>query len=385
MRICPLIKSRTIWKCPCSGSLKRASLLRRLAQGPNAPDPDSNTDPRFPQQQQQQQQKSEPGSGASPETLTTRAAKLVAEVVASPLFYLVAGLVAIKLVGSTGEDGATIFVFAALPITALTALSKSSIGKQVQQQLEAKLPELQAQAERQRLAHQQARERSKWYGTGRPRLPGPLGSAEHLTGQAAGDAGFDPLGLAKEPAAFSRYREAELLHARWAMLGVVGCVVPELLALRGVDLGEPVWWKVGASKLSSDLTLNWGGIEGFRIAGKQGIGLIAACQAVLMGGPEYARYVGIRSLEPVGVFLPGDQNYPGGGPFDPLNYAADADGFVDQAVKEIKNGRLAMLAMLGFFAQAAVTRKGPMQNVLDFVADPASDNIVTNITRLLQG
>ncbi|GIL68273.1 hypothetical protein Vafri_21560 [Volvox africanus] len=169
------------------------------------------------------------------------------------------------------------------------------------------------------------------------------------------------------------------------MLGVVGCVVPELLALRGVDLGEPVWWKVGASKLSSDLTLNWGGIEGFRIAGKQGIGLIAACQAVLMGGPEYARYVGIRSLEPVGVFLPGDQNYPGGGPFDPLNYAADADGFVDQAVKEIKNGRLAMLAMLGFFAQAAVTRKGPMQNVLDFVADPASDNIVTNITRLLQG
>lgn len=32
-----------------------------------------------------------------------------------------------------------------------------------------------------------------------------------------------------------------------------------------------------------------GGIEGFRIAGKQGIGIIAACQLVLMGGPEYAR------------------------------------------------------------------------------------------------
>ncbi len=46
--------------------------------------------------------------------------------------------------------------------------------------------------------------------------------------------------------------------------------------------------------------------------------------------PASCRYVGIRSLEPVGVFLPGDQNYPGGGPFDPLNYAADADGFVEQ-------------------------------------------------------
>ena len=30
------------------------------------------------------------------------------------------------------------------------------------------------------------------------------------------------------------------------------------------------------------------------------------------GGPEYARQVGIRSLEPVGVFLPGTQSYPGG-------------------------------------------------------------------------
>lgn len=41
--------------------------------------------------------------------------------------------------------------------------------------------------------------------------------------------------------------------------------------------------QVGAAKLQSDLTLNWGGIEGFRIAGKQGIGIIAACQVSLNG------------------------------------------------------------------------------------------------------
>lgn len=41
-------------------------------------------------------------------------------------------------------------------------------------------------------------------------------------------------------------------------------------------------------------------------------------------------YVGIRSLEPVGVFLPGDKDYPGGAPFDPAGYSQDPDGFVDQ-------------------------------------------------------
>jgi light-harvesting complex II chlorophyll a/b binding protein 7 len=45
------------------------------------------------------------------------------------------------------------------------------------------------------------------------------------------------------------------------MLAAVGCLIPEALSLSGVELGEPVWWKVGAAKLQGDLTLNWGGIE----------------------------------------------------------------------------------------------------------------------------
>lgn len=92
------------------------------------------------------------------------------------------------------------------------------------------------------------------------------------------------------------------------------------------------------------------------------------------------RYVGIKSLEPVGVFLPGEQTYPGGGPFDPLGYAKDPDNYVDQAVKEIKNGRIAMVAMLGYFVQAAVTGKGPVENWLDFCANPATNNIAGYLT-----
>lgn len=46
-----------------------------------------------------------------------------------------------------------------------------------------------------------------------------------------------------------------------------------------------------------------------------------------------------------------------GGPFfDPLGFSrGDAETLHEYKVKEVKNGRLAMLAFLGFFAQYAAT------------------------------
>lgn len=73
-------------------------------------------------------------------------------------------------------------------------------------------------------------------------------------------------------------------------------------------------------------------MQGFKIAGNKGIWIIAGCQIPLMAGPEYARYVGINSLQPVGVYLPGDQVYPGGVPFDPLGFSSKPDTFLDQQV-----------------------------------------------------
>ena len=288
------------------------------------------------------------------------------DVISSPLFYVTFGVVGgVALVRALGENAS--FLLSAAPIVALTAISKTDFGASLMANIERQRPALEAEKARKERERVEARRRSPYYGSARVKFLGDVSYEypAHLDGTLCGDCGFDPLGLsAKSAEDLARYRELELLHGRWAMLGVVGVAVPELIDRFGVaELGEPVWWKVGAAKLNSDIALDYLGMGGFHIAGGSGIAIIAACQLVLMGGPEYARYVGINSLEPVGVYLPGDKDYPGGAPFDPFKFSDNAEEFEKQKVMEIKHSRLAMIAMLGVFVQAFVTRAGPIENV----------------------
>lgn len=56
-------------------------------------------------------------------------------------------------------------------------------------------------------------------------------------------------------------------------------------------------------------------------------------------------------------------------PFDPLNLRSE-----DQKEREIKNGRLAMVAFLGFSSQAAVQGKGPLASLSYHLEDPFKRN-----------
>ena len=160
-----------------------------------------------------------------------------------------------------------------------------------------------------------------------------------LDGSMAGDVGFDPLGLAGDSATLLKMREAEIKHARLAMLAAAGWPISELMdkSLAKVFGMQPL--VDGADRVPSLLNgglgkvspVYWGVI----------IGLAAAIDLYGMSRKSSDGYT------------PGDLG------FDPLGlYPFSPEDRKEMQLKEIKNGRLAMLAIFGFAVQEATSKVG---------------------------
>jgi len=217
----------------------------------------------------------------------------------------------------------------------------------------------------------------------------PLASPDWLDGSLPGDRGFDPLGLSKpteylqydvdsldqnkavnkmggivgafqggkgdvdaatslqpydDVFSLARFRENELIHGRWAMLAALGALVAE--GATGVS------W-LDATKVELDQAQYLGLNLPFSTS------TLAYINPILIGGAELYRNTATD---------PETRCYPGG-VFDPLKLASESDEKTFALREaELKHGRLAMLACLGFALQAGFKGTGALGSLEAFAA-----------------
>jgi hypothetical protein len=161
-----------------------------------------------------------------------------------------------------------------------------------------------------------------------------------LDGSLAGDVGFDPLGFAKDADTLMQMREAELKHARLAMLAAAGWPISELAdkklaAMAGLEPllqsadRAPSVFNGGLGQISP---IYWG---------------------LCLAGAAAIDLYGIFGASKKDGYTPGDLG------FDPLGlYPKDKEGQEWAKLSEIKNGRLAMIAITAFAVQEFVSKTG---------------------------
>lgn len=153
-----------------------------------------------------------------------------------------------------------------------------------------------------------------------------------LDGSAPGDVGFDPLGFSN---AFSLdfLREAEIKHGRVCMLAMLGWVFPEMV----YHLPNETYSQT--NPLYAVSSVGWLPVIQILI-------LIAALEA-----PSVAKV------------YENDCANPGDYGFDPFGMSKDAKKKAHYQLAEVKNGRLAMVAIGGAIHHALLTNVGLFEQI----------------------
>eukprot|EP00548_Thalassiothrix_antarctica_P000432 CAMPEP_0194131836 /NCGR_PEP_ID=MMETSP0152-20130528/2488_1 /TAXON_ID=1049557 /ORGANISM="Thalassiothrix antarctica, Strain L6-D1" /LENGTH=229 /DNA_ID=CAMNT_0038826719 /DNA_START=43 /DNA_END=732 /DNA_ORIENTATION=+ len=146
-----------------------------------------------------------------------------------------------------------------------------------------------------------------------------------LDGTYAGDVGFDPLGFAQDEKWLFNFREAEMKHARLAMLAAAGWPLSELFDEK---LATALGWPVLLDENGRAPAMLNDGLS------KVSILYWVACLALAAAVDSY------------GLTRVNNKDYrPGDLGVDPFNFKENDKVFRWAETAEIKNGRLAMLAV----------------------------------------
>jgi Chlorophyll A-B binding protein len=165
-----------------------------------------------------------------------------------------------------------------------------------------------------------------------------------LDGTIPGDSGFDPLGFASSEKTLFWMRDAEIKHGRLAMLAAVGWPLSELWHKNIASVfGLP---SILAANDRAPSILN-GGLQNTWAFGMLMMSIIFA--GYLEGKAMNDGNIFWGAEKPAG-YIPGDYK------FDPLNLINAKGNKNAMLSAEIKNGRLAMIAITAFVFQEFATK-----------------------------
>jgi len=170
-----------------------------------------------------------------------------------------------------------------------------------------------------------------------------------------GNKGFDPLGLAGEGADETKlngYREAEIKHGRLAMLAAVGWPVSEeLQPIIANALGKP------------DLLVAGKDAAAERVPSLLNGGLDQLSPAFFATGILFSAAIEFLALKWGGAVEEGEYQ-PGDLGFDPLGIyrGKDESTRFDLRLKELNNGRLAMIAITWYAFEEFFTQRSILEN-----------------------
>lgn len=157
---------------------------------------------------------------------------------------------------------------------------------------------------------------------------------------------FDPLGLAdgKDDSTLAWYRAAELKHGRVCMLAALGIFVQSFATIPGFPIQDNNAFTAVKSLYYENPS--------------------AAIQIILS----------IAAVEVLCASIENQSERPGDFGWDPLNIRPKDEEALDKMqVKELKNGRLAMLSVAGMAYQSALTGQGTWEQLASGHISPFGD------------